>query len=80
MSVLLIMLVFMISLIQILSKLWSWLIRNIDKLGLDIVMFLAASIGLLYFYNGNIMDDNNCIIYNGESNKFLTTILDMSLN
>jgi hypothetical protein len=51
-----------------------------DKLGLDIVMFLAASIGLLCFYNGNIIYVNNCIIYNGESNKFLTTRLDMSLN
>jgi len=51
-----------------------------DKLGLSIVMFLAAIIGLLCFYNGNIIDLNNCITYNGESNKFLTTRLDMSLN
>jgi hypothetical protein len=36
--------------------------------------------GILCFYDGVIVNNDNGITYNGRSNVFITSILDMSLN
>jgi hypothetical protein len=41
---------------------------------------IFCNIGILCFYDGVIVNTDNGITYNGRSNVFLTSILDMSLN
>lgn len=41
---------------------------------------IFCNIGILYFYDGVIVNTYNGFTYNGRSNVFLTSILDMSLN
>lgn len=41
---------------------------------------IFGNIGKLCLYIGTIINNNNSIIYNGKGTKFLSAILDMSLN
>jgi hypothetical protein len=57
--------------------------RYINELKLCFVLLfheISSNLGILCFHDGNIINTDNDIAYNGGSHEFLTATLDMSFN